>query len=102
MDLKDAWVPEVRLITAYFPDSYFPDIAYQTTMESIDEVIADATKNHTAIIMSADANAVLGNSDTSEDYPALGGHGLGQQNSRGQWMASWCSGNPHRLANPMA
>ena len=99
IDLKNAWVHKIRLIAAYFPDSSYSDAAYQEQLDAVDEIVADARKHGIAVLLATDLNAQLGDEKTSDGFSALGRHGLGLQNSRGQWAASWASGNHLKVLN---
>ena len=99
IDLKNAWAPKRFLVAAYFPDSSYSDSAYQEQLGAIEEAVADARKRGIAVLLAADLNAQLGDEKTSDGFSALGKHGLGFQNSRGQWAASWASGKHLKVLN---
>ena len=64
---------------------------YQQLIDMVGEACKDATKQNINIILGTDLNAQLGDEETSGAFSAVGRHGLGPQNSRGQWAASWAS-----------
>ena len=41
MDLKNAWIHKIRLISAYFPDSTYSDCAYQETLGDLHNLFGD-------------------------------------------------------------
>ena len=98
IDLKNAWAHKIRLIAACFPDSSYSDSAYQEQLDAVEEAVDDARKCGIAVLLAA-LNAQLGDEKTSDGFPALGKHGLGFQNSRGQCAASWASGKHSKVLN---
>ena len=64
IDLKDAWVAAIQLVAAYFPDSTYPDHAYEAQLEAVAEVLRDAKTKRIPIMLGTDLNAQLGGEKT--------------------------------------
>ena len=54
------------------------------------EVHRSAKKNKERFILGGDFNAEVGEKDETDNSVALGMFGHGSENSRGQWLKSWC------------
>jgi exonuclease III len=88
-----------RLVSVYFPDSTYPDTEVQKVYDLLSEVIKDARKNKIRLIVAGDFNARVGQGDDAAEHPSSGGHGYGEQNSRGQWMLTWSAAHDMKIAN---
>jgi len=100
MDFR-AFGRQVCAVSAYFPDSTYKDAEVQKVYDQASEIIRGAQKNKSDIIFGADFNAKVGSGEDTAMHAAAGPHGLGEQNSRGQWLLTWASMHSLKIANTL-
>jgi len=89
---------QLRLISAHFPHSGYPDLEYEACMTAIEDLIEEGRAKHCINVVGVDANAVLGGSLPADSDAIVGSHGIGRRNERGHILCNWLHGV--RLAAP--
>eukprot|EP00973_Karenia_brevis_P022158 3048206-Karenia_brevis.AAC.1 len=65
----------------------------------MDRVIQDARRSRRLPIIAGDWNAEIGGQKLGDEGGAVGQHGQGLRNARGQWFATWASTSSLRITN---
>jgi len=88
-----------RFVAAYFPHGGYGDAQVQQIYTTLSGLRKEAGKKQERFVVGGDFNAVVGHR-TDHDNPAnVGMHGLGEENSRGQWLKQWCCLENMLIAN---
>ena len=88
-----------RIVSAYFPDSTYPDLEVHKMYDQLSELVTGARKDEYKLLVGGDFNARVGGGPDTAVHPAAGPHGLGEQNSRGQWLLAWASRSNFKITN---
>ena len=87
LDVSLDAVVHVRIISAYFPHSGYPDDAVEHLYRLLDVEISEAKKSKYKIILGADCNAEVGG--FGRQCNSYGGFGNEFSNARGDWLKAW-------------
>ena len=101
IDLKIHRV-KLRIMSAYMPHSGYPDSEAEGTYCRMDAAIREARINHKLLVIGGDWNAEVGRQKIGEESNvAVGKHGMGERNTRGQWFATWAMTSNLVVANTL-
>eukprot|EP00973_Karenia_brevis_P036163 4986952-Karenia_brevis.AAC.1 len=73
------------------PTSDYADCKVAEIYEQLDDILKDSRKSNRIAIVAGDWNAEIGEKIVGEAHAAIGQHGMGSRNARGEWLASWAS-----------
>lgn len=78
-----------RFVTAYFPHSGYVGSEVQKVYTALSGLRKDAKLKREMFVLGADFNAVVGQRNEHDSQTHIGMHGMGSENSRGQWLKQW-------------
>ena len=90
-----------RFVCAYFPHGGYPDAAVEELYSQLTSLCNKGKKLKRTVVVCGDWNAVVGGRVHGDDPRTVGLHGIGDRNSRGEWLAGWASSNEMCIANTM-
>eukprot|EP00973_Karenia_brevis_P055149 7668816-Karenia_brevis.AAC.1 len=79
----------LRLVSAHAPHAAYPESEYDAFLHGVEDLVLDARKMKKSVMVGIDANAVLGQSEDTDDPSTIGRHGVGMRNDRGHLFAIW-------------
>ena len=80
---------QIRIISAHAPHSLDSTLDFDECLDEVRNAVLDGRRQRRLCICGLDANAVLGQQETSDDSRIVGKHGVGTRNDRGYAFSTW-------------
>ena len=91
----------MRVMVVYFPHSGYADAEVDKIYRTMSAVHSKCRLNSEMFIVGGDFNAEVSTRLDSDNPKTIGAYGYNLENSRGQWLKSWCDTERLSILNTM-